>query len=84
MMNRIEAIKTRLETAFHPEQLEVIDDSAKHLGHAGALSGAGHFTVKISAKHFANKSRVEAHREIYAALDHLIGPEIHALVIKIY
>ena len=81
--HRIELIKTRLQNKFSPTHLEVIDDSAKHAGHAGAQGGAGHYTVIISAEYFSKISRVAAHREIYQVLNDLIPHEIHALQIKI-
>jgi len=80
---RINTINQRLQKAFTPTKLEVIDDSDKHKGHAGSRDGAGHYTVIISAKAFENKSRVAAHREIYALLDDMIPHEIHALSILI-
>jgi BolA protein len=82
-MERMDVIRERLEKAFSPEKLDVIDDSAKHRGHAGAAGGAGHYTVVISAACFAGISRVEVHRQIYAILEDLIPHEIHALAIKI-
>lgn len=80
---RTQIIRERLEKKFAPTHLEVIDDSAKHVGHAGSRDGAGHFTVVIQADYFAGKSRVEAHRLIYDALSDLIPKEIHALQIKL-
>lgn len=71
-----------LQNAFSPTQLVVLDDSAKHAGHIGSKEGAGHYTVLIAADCFKNKSRVVIHREIYAALGHLIPAEIHALQLK--
>ena len=79
---RIENIKQRL-AMFEPSELEVIDDSHKHVGHAGNVSGGGHFTVRIGSKRFSGKSRLEAHRLIYQALDNMIPDEIHALSIKL-
>lgn len=86
MMNnvqRIEEIRQRLTQAFQPALLEVIDDSAQHRGHAGAQSGAGHFTVRITALIFNTLSRVAAHQQIYQHLNDLIPDEIHALSIQI-
>jgi BolA protein len=82
-MQRIEIIKQRLEATFSPTHLEVIDDSAKHIGHRGAEGGAGHYTVVISATAFSGLSRVIIHRKIYEALNDMIPHEIHALQIKI-
>ncbi len=61
----------------------MIDDSAKHAGHAGAEGGAGHYSVIIAADCFNNLSRVAAHREIYHVLADLIPHEVHALRIVI-
>jgi BolA protein len=80
---RMAVIRRRLEEKFSPSRLEVIDDSAKHVGHEGSKGGAGHYTVMIAADSFENKSRVDVHREIYGALQDLIPGEIHALQIKI-
>lgn len=83
MINRIPEIRERIEAALNPTQLEIIDDSHKHIGHAGAAGGGGHYTVKISSAVFSGKSRLEQHRLIYAALGELMDREIHALRIKV-
>ncbi|MDR3478755.1 MAG: BolA family transcriptional regulator [Gammaproteobacteria bacterium] len=80
---RIAIIEERLRTTFSPSRLEIVDDSWRHKGHEGSRDGAGHYTVIIATAHFANKSRIDAHREIYAVLDDLIPQEVHALQIKI-
>jgi BolA protein len=80
---RMTIIRERLEKEFSPTFLDVKDDSAKHIGHAGSKDGAGHYTVMIAAVSFTAKSRVNIHREIYAVLDDLIPHEIHALVIQV-
>ncbi len=80
-MNRVEAIRSVLNNTLEPEQLEIIDDSHKHAGHASA-GGAGHFTVRVVSPVFADKSLIERHRLVYAALDDLMHSEIHALSIK--
>ncbi len=80
---RIKIMTEKLTARLAPTQLEIIDDSHKHIGHAGAQSGAGHFTVKIAAPVFDGKPMLACHRLIYAALGDLIPQEIHALQIKI-
>lgn len=82
-MQRLDLIRQRLQHAFSPTQLDIMDDSHKHVGHAGAQGGAGHYSVTILAECFKNLSRIEAHRKIYAVLDDLIPEHIHALRIKI-
>lgn len=80
---RIQTIQDRLKTAFSPTELAIIDDSHKHIGHAGSQDGAGHYTVKIAADCFNNQSRVTIHREIYSVLSDMIPNEIHALQIHV-
>lgn len=79
---RIQEMHNRLTQAFSPTELNIVDDSAKHAGHAGAQSGAGHFTIHITSNAFKNKSMIECHRLVYATLADMIGPEIHAVQIK--
>lgn len=72
-----------LEAAFSPTELNIIDDSWQHAGHAGAAEhGGGHFSVEITAEAFAGKSRVECHRLIMAALRPMFSSDIHALSIS--
>jgi len=80
---RSQVIRTRLAQALSPSQLDVSDDSASHQGHPGAASGAGHFTITIESAAFADKSRLQCHRMVYALFDDLIPSEIHALRINI-
>ncbi len=76
-------IKEKLERAFAPERLEVVDDSARHAGHAGAREGGeSHFNIVVVSTVFEGLSRVERQRRINAALkDELAGP-VHALSIR--
>ena len=76
---RVALIRTRLEAAFEPEELDVVDDSHRHVGHAGARDGRGHFQVRILSRRFAGKRTLERHRMIYAALGPLMQTDIHAL-----
>ena len=70
-----------LTEAFAPSFLDVIDDSHKHIGHAGHNGkGESHFRIKIASLAFAGKSRIQGHQMIYEALKPLM-PSIHALQI---
>lgn len=80
---RITEMTKRLQEQLQPNQLEIIDDSHKHIGHAGAKDGKGHFTVIISSNELHNKRKVQQHRLIYQALGDLMETDIHALAIKI-
>ncbi len=72
-----ETIHQRLN-ALEPQQLEILDDSALHAGHAGN-QGGGHYTIRITSLHFSQKSPIMRHRLIYQALSDLIPDKIHAL-----
>lgn len=79
--DRRSLIAAKLTAAFQPVHLDVIDDSAKHAGHAGAEGGAGHFRVRILSEHFRGHAVLARHRMVYEALRPLIGEHIHALSI---
>ncbi|WP_141453121.1 BolA family protein [Pseudoxanthomonas sp. z9] len=78
---RVERIRQALELAFQPERLEVADDSHRHVGHAGARDGRGHFDVTIVSAAFAGRAPLARHRAIYAALGEMMTTDIHALSI---
>ena len=80
--NRIEKIRARLQQTLAPIQLEIIDESAKHAGHAGAASGGGHFIVKIVSSAFTDRSPIQRHRLVYEAVGDMMHREIHALSIQ--
>ncbi len=72
-----------LESAFAPERLEVVNDSARHHGHAGDDgSGESHFSVLIESAQFAGKSRLERQRMVNRALGDIPGERVHAVAIK--
>jgi BolA protein len=76
-------IEQLLQSAFAPSQLQVINDSAKHHGHAGDDgSGESHFTVMIESEAFAGISRLQRQRMVNAALGDIPGQRVHALAIK--
>ena len=81
-MDRIAEIKSRLERELSPTHIDIVDESHMHAGHAGAASGAGHFSVTIVSDKFAGKSAIQRHRMVYLAVDDLMRSEIHALSIK--
>ena len=83
-MDRAGEMRRRLEQALMPENLEIVDDSAQHVGHAGAQGGGGHYTVTIVSPAFSGRATVDRHRLVYQALGGLMGREIHALSINAY
>ena len=76
-------ILRKLEGAFQPQSLDVIDESHQHQGHSGARpDGESHFRVKIVAAGFAGKSRIDRHRLINGALAAELKERVHALAIE--
>jgi BolA protein len=68
--------------ALSPIELEVIDESHMHAGHAGAKDGGGHYVLRIVSAQFAGKSTMARHRMIYSALGEMMKNDIHALTIR--
>jgi BolA protein len=76
------AIADKLAAAFHPESLQVIDESHRHRGHAGHRPGGeSHFRIHIVAEVFRGKSRIARHRMINAVLAAELAGGVHALAI---
>jgi BolA protein len=74
-------IRRRL-AALAPQRLELVDESARHEGHAGARPGGNtHWRLEITSPAFAGKPTVARHRAIYAAIGDLMDNPIHALAI---
>jgi BolA protein len=78
---RVEQLRVRLQQGLQPTALKIIDESARHAGHAGAASGGGHFIVHIVAAAFAGKSPMQRHRLVYEVVGDMMQHEIHALSI---
>ena len=75
-------IAQKLQEAFHPESLDVIDESHLHAGHGGHRPGGeSHFRLDIVSNAFEGKSRVDRHRMINALLAPELAEGIHALAI---
>jgi BolA protein len=79
---RTERLAQRLRAGLEPAQLEVIDDSRHHAGHAGAADGRGHFTVLIVSNRFVGLGRLQRHRLVYEVVGDMMTTDIHALSIQ--
>lgn len=79
-----DALEARLKELLQPSQLEVLDESWQHAGHAGADgTGSGtHFRVRVASPRFAGLSRVARHRLVYDALRDFVDRGLHALAIE--
>ena len=79
------ALDQRLRQRLAPSELEVLDESADHAGHAGSngTDFGTHFRVRIASPMFAGKTRVQRHRLVYDALQDFIDQGLHALAIEV-
>lgn len=83
-MSVAETIKLKLQDAFSPTSIDVIDESALHAGHAGAPDGGeSHFSVKIVASAFEGMSRVARQRAVYQVLAQEMQNQVHALALEV-
>jgi BolA family transcriptional regulator, general stress-responsive regulator len=83
-MSRMEKMYALL-AALQPTRIEIIDDSHKHAGHAGARAGGGHYALHIVSAQFVGKNTLARQRMIYSALGEMMKHnDIHALVINAY
>lgn len=79
-MSRAERIRVAIEAGLSPRRLEIVDDSGRHAGHAGARpDGETHYAVTIVADAFAGKSRVSRQRLVYDLLADEFRTGLHAL-----
>jgi BolA protein len=77
-----DVITNKLQEAFAPESLDVVDESHLHEGHSGHRPGGEtHFRVYIVSKAFEGKSRLERHRMINTTLATELAGPVHALAI---
>lgn len=82
--DRKSRIHNILSAHFSPNVLEIVDDSAKHAGHAGAAPGGEtHYTVRMTAAAFEGISRVQRQRAVMTALNDEFETGLHALSLKL-
>ena len=79
----LDAIQDKLQRQFQPQRLEVVDDSARHAGHAGAREGGeSHFNVTIVSEAFRGAPKVARQRMVYRTLAEELSGPVHALSVK--
>jgi BolA family transcriptional regulator, general stress-responsive regulator len=82
MVTMEQRITTRLTEALDPILLDVVDESDRHAGHAGAREGGEtHYRVRIVSARFERQSRVERHRLVYGLLNAEFAAGLHALAL---
>jgi len=81
-VERVATIRDRLLVALMPDELDVVDESHLHAGHAGARDGRGHFRVHVVSSAFDALPLIRRHQLVYTALGELMQTDIHALAIE--
>ena len=83
-MSKRQEIEDKLRISFAPRELEVVDDTESHRGHAGFTEGVeSHFNVLIRSGQFKGMNRLSRHRAIHTALGPELISSIHALAIDV-
>ena len=81
-MTMKERIAAKLTQGLRPTELNIVDESDHHKGHAGAREGGEtHYRVHIVSEGFAGKRQVERHRMVYALLEDEFAAGVHALAL---
>ncbi len=76
-------IRTKLTMALSPVLLEIVDESSKHAGHAGARPGEQtHFRLTVVSSAFEDLSRVARQRKVYSLLGEEFSGGLHALALR--
>ncbi len=79
-MSVADVIRQKLTERFAPVRLDIVDESQRHAGHAGARpEGETHFAVTIVSAAFSGQSRVARQRLVYQTLAEELATRIHAL-----
>ena len=74
-------IEQVLKTSLEVEHFEVKDFTGRHLNHE-QHDGGFHLEAIIVSDEFLEKSLIERHKIVYAALGNLMKHEIHAFSMK--
>ena len=75
-------LRSKLQAAFHPTALSILDESSLHAGHSGARAGGeSHFRIRIVSRDFTGLSRVERQRRVYQAVADEIAAGLHAIAL---
>jgi BolA protein len=78
-VERMQRMRDRLQKSLAPLHMDLVDESHKHVGHAGARDGRGHFALSIVSEHFTGLNLLQRHRCVYEALGEMMITDIHAL-----
>ncbi len=76
-----QTIRQRLEAAFQPRHLEVVNESHQHSVPANSET---HFKVVLVSDAFDGRRKVARHQQVYAQLSEELAGPVHALALHTY
>lgn len=83
-MKVADQIQEILTDGLKPLEIQVVDQSHLHAGHAGARpEGESHFHVRIVTPQFRGQSRIARHRMVNDLLGELLQNQVHALSLQL-
>ena len=83
MNNFFEDIISKLKKEIEIEQIEIVDNSYKHVKHKSFSPDKFHLHLKIKSLYLNSLSRVTAQKEVMKVLKDELSSKIHALEISI-
>ena len=83
MNNFFEDIIAKLKKEIEIEQIEIVDNSHKHIKHKSFSADKFHLHLKIKSLYLNSISRVNAQKMIMRVLKNDLKTKIHALEISI-
>ena len=79
-MSVAETMRRKLTARFAPNRLDIVDESHRHAGHAGARpEGETHFRIVVVSAAFDGKPRIQRQQMVYALLREEFARGLHAL-----
>ncbi len=82
-MSAKQRIEQRLTAALAPQRLDVVDDSHRHIGHAGHDGqGESHFRVEVVSDRFDGLGRIDRQRLVHDLLEAEFAGRLHALQLR--
>ena len=83
MKNYFNEIDIKLKQHIEIEELEIIDNSHKHIGHKFFTPEKFHLSLKIKSLYLNSISRIDAQKLVMKILQEDLKKKIHALEISI-
>ena len=83
MIKLFEDIELKINNRFHPEQLQLVDNSHLHTKLKTLDTAKFHLKLIIKSDELKKMNKIDAHKAIFSVLKEEIKHKIHALEIQI-